>query len=144
MANRVNPRNTDTTLIQVEESQDAFEQMTFGGQLGKGHCLLISNITCPTGRLLVVTPGPSISCTPRGGDGTSLGVQLSLAQNQRTGFTRLFRGTPNIGTSPNFDRGYVNEPGNVDRGSNPTMLEFGETYNLCLLFREMKLWVIPG
>ena len=98
---------------------------------------MMSNITCPAGSLVAVTPGPNISCTPRGGDGTSLGVQLGLANArvQDFGFSRLLKGTDNVGVALNYDRGYLFNPPNVNRGSNPTMTEFCADNNILTLSR---------
>ena len=85
--------NIDATDIKVDKSLDAFAQMqTFSGARGKGHCYMFSNITCSAGSVLAVTPGPNISCPPRGGDGLSLGVQLGLAteREQQTGVPEGF------------------------------------------------------
>ena len=128
--------NIDTTSIQVDQSQDAFCQMqTYSGERRKGHCLLMSNITDPAGGLVAVTPGPNIACTPRGGDGTSLGVQLALARGQNSGFTRILRGTENIGTAFNFDRGYLFNPPNVNTGTNPTLTDFCRDNDILTLSR---------
>ena len=43
----------------------------------------MSNITDSSGVILAVTPGPNIACSPRGGDGVSLGVHLAAHQEQR-------------------------------------------------------------
>jgi hypothetical protein len=56
------------------------QMQTFSGDRGKGHCYLFSNITCSSGSILAVTPGPNISCPPRGGDGVSFGVHLGLSE----------------------------------------------------------------
>ena len=75
--------NIDTTDIKVEKSSDAYAQMqTFSGDRGKGHAVFFSNITCPAGSILAVTPGPNIACPPRGGDGVSLGVHLGAAEEE--------------------------------------------------------------
>ena len=110
---------------------------TYSGKREKGQCVLFSNVTCPKGTLVAVTPGPNISCTPRGGDGTSLGLQFDLARNQQDGFTRLFRGTADTGTSLNFDRGYIYQAHNVNTGNNPTMLEFCLQNDVLPLFRTI-------
>ena len=80
---------------------DAFAQMqTFSGDRGKEHCVLF---TCSSGSIIAVSPGPNISCPPRGGDGLSLGVQLGLAEENEmlTGVpswcSRLFDGTEELG-----------------------------------------------
>ena len=128
--------NIDTTSIKVDQSKDAMAQFqTYSGERGKGHCLLFSNVTCPAGSLVLVTPGPNISCTPRGGDGTSLGVQFELARGQNVGLPRILRGTDNIGAAINFDRGYLFNPPNVNTGSNPTMTEFCQDNNVLALCR---------
>ena len=134
--------NIDTTDIKVEKSADAFAQMqTFSGDRGKGHCLLFSNLTCPAGTVLAVSPGPNISCPPRGGDGVSLGVQLRLAEEReqltrtKMGFTKLLQGTPNIGTAADVDRGYTYVPHNVNTRSNPTFPEYCAAKDILLLTR---------
>ena len=120
---------------------DAFAQMqTFSGDRNKGHCYLLSNVTDSSGYILAVTPGPNISCPPRGGDGVSLGVHLGQAEEDErvtgvpSGFTNLLRGTQNIGVGLDFDRGYVYQP-NVNRGSNPSLLEFCQRNNVLPLYR---------
>ena len=116
------------------------QMQTFSGDRGKGHCYLFSNITCSSGSILAVTPGPNISCPPRGGDGVSLGVQHGLAaESERTtgvptGHTRFCRGTPNIGVGLVVDKGYIHQP-NVNTGSNPTLLEYCQTNNILPLYR---------
>ena len=82
--------NVDTTDIQVDKSSDGFaQQQTFSGDRGKGHCYLFSNVTCSSGSILAVTPGPNVSCSPRGGDGVSLGVHLTRAVNTGSNPTLL-------------------------------------------------------
>ena len=116
------------------------QKQSYSGDRGKGHCYLFSNVTSSDGSILLVTPGPNISCPPRGGDGISLGVQHGLAeQNERltgipSGHTRLLRGTPNIGTGIVFDRGYKHQP-NVDRQGNPTLIEFCRDNDVLPLYR---------
>ena len=57
-----------------------------------------------------MTPGANISCTPRGGDGTSLGVQLGLASEHDDGLPAPLRGTDEMGICLNFDHGYLFTP----------------------------------
>ena len=97
--------NLDTTDIKVDKSTDAnFQMQTYSGDRGKGHALFFSNMTCPSGSILAVTPGPNIACPPRGGDGISLGVHLGMAEStgSSSGFTKLLRGTNNIGGCSKF------------------------------------------
>ena len=101
--------NIDTTHVRVDKSTDAFvQQQTYSGARGYKHCVYFSNITASNGEILAVTPGPNIACTPRGGDGVSLGVQLGLAQQQESdtgtasGFTRLLREAFQIVKNPLF------------------------------------------
>ena len=126
--------NLDCTKISVQQTEDAFAQFqTYSGERGDGHCLLFSNITDSAGALVAVTPGPNISCTPRGGDGTSMGVQLALAGN--SGFVQLIRGTPRVGVALIHDRGYLHDAPNVNRGSNPTLSEWCEANDVLNLSR---------
>ena len=75
--------NIDTTDIQVDKSMDAYaQQQTYSGDRGKKHCVFFSNITDSAGAILAVSPGPAIACSPRGGDGVSLGVHLGQDQEQ--------------------------------------------------------------
>ena len=128
--------NIDTTHIQVDQSKDAMAQMqTYSGEREKGHCLLIGNVTDTAGSLVLVQPGPNISCTPRGGDGTSLGLQFELGRGQNAGLPRLLRGTDNVGVAINFDRGYLFNPPNVNTGTNETMTEFCQNNNVLTLSR---------
>ena len=128
--------NIDTTAIKVDQSSDAFAQMdTYSGERGSGHCLLFSNITCSHGSLVCISPSPNISCTPRGGDGTSLGIHLARARENNEGFTRVLCGTPNIGVGVVHDRGYQYDPPNVNRGTNPNLAEFCEDNNILKLTR---------
>ena len=107
--------NIDTTNVAVDQSSDAFAQMqTYSGQRGKGHCYLFSNVTDNVGAIVAVTPGPNISCTPRGGDGVSLGVQLGLANQSEqnssvVGFAALLRGSQSIGGIFFLSKGEVGE-----------------------------------
>ena len=133
--------NIDTTDIKVDKSLDAFAQMqTFSGDRQKGHCYLFSNITCSLGSILAVSPGPQISCPPRGGDGVSLGVQLGQAEQRQQlsgvseGFTKLLQGTPNLGVGLDFDNGYVYQP-NVNQGTNPSLLDYCQQNDILPLFR---------
>ena len=126
----------DTTAISVDQSQDAFAQMqTHSGERGKGHCLLFSNLSCPAGTLVQVTPSPNISCTPRGGDGTSLGVQLALGRDGNSGCPRVILGTNNVRVALVHDRGYLFNPTNVNTGTNPTVTEFCDDNNILSLSR---------
>ena len=125
----------------MDKSQDAFLQMqTYSGDRGKGHAVFFSNITCPMGSLLAVTPGPNIACPPRGGDGVSLGVHLGTAETQylntgfSTGFAKLLKGTRNLGVAVAVDRGYVYRP-NVNIGTNPTFQQYCEDNDILLIFR---------
>ena len=131
--------NIDTTAISVDQSQDAFAQMqTHSGERAKGHCVMMSNITDAAGGLVAVSPGPNISCTPRGGDGTSLGLQLGLANargDQDFGFSELLKGTSSVGMALNFDRGYLFNPTNVNQGTNPILTEFCADNNILTLSR---------
>ena len=130
----------DTTDVKVDQSSDAFAQMqTYSGDRGKGHCYLFSNVTDNFGSIVAVTPGPNISCTPRGGDGISFGVQLGLAEDRSrnsgsAGFAVLLNGTATIGVALNADRGYIYQP-NVNRGSNPTYLEYCNANDILPLYR---------
>ena len=133
--------NIDTTDITVDKSSDAFAQMqTHSGDRGKKHCVFFSNLTDSCGRIIAVTPGPNIACTPRGGDGVSLGVHLGQAEEtQRTtgrtpACTRLLGGTPNIGVGLDFDRGYKYQP-NINTHGNPTLLEFCAAHDILPLYR---------
>ena len=98
--------NMDATDIKIDKTSDAFCQMqTYSADRGKGHCVLFSNLTCPAGTVLAVSPGPNISCPPRGGENVSIGVQLRMAEEREAqsntcqGFTKLLKGTHNIGTA---------------------------------------------
>ena len=137
--------NIDATDVKVDKSMDAFAQMqSFSGDRQKGHCYLFSNVTCSKGSILAVTPGPNVACSPRGGDGVSLGVHLGIAQQRDplrdplldpdTGLPRLLGGSQNIGVGLVFDQGYVYQP-NVNRGSNPTLLEYCEDNDILPIYR---------
>ena len=115
--------NYDTTHLPTPNSLDAHFQMDhYSGPRGKGHCELGGGITCPAGTVLAVTPGLKVSATPRGGDGVTLGTELGQSDRMviRLGFSRLFRGTPNIGVLLVWDRGFIYIPHNVNLGANPT------------------------
>lgn len=134
--------NLDATDIKVDKTTDAFGQMqTFSGDRGKGHCLMFSNLTCPAGSVLAVSPGPSISCPPRGGEAVSIGVQLQMSEareqqtNTTQGFTKLLKGTGNLGTAIDVDRGYVYEPRNVNTRGNPSFVEYCDQNDILLLTR---------
>ena len=136
--------NIDATDIKVEKSADAFLQMsTYSGERNKGHCLLFSNVTDSSGSIVAVTPGPNISCTPRGGDGVSLGVHMARAEEiarttgTRTGFDKLLRGTLRLGVGLVMDRGYVYRP-NVNTGSNPSVLEYCQNNDILSIFRPNR------
>ena len=131
--------NIDTTNVSVDQSEDALAQMrTYSGKREYRHCLLFSNITCARGSLVAITPGPNISCTPRGGDGTSLGVQFNISRVQGlTGFARLLAGSQNTGVGLVVDRGYLFDAPNVDTGDNPSVVEFCEENDVLLLYRSM-------
>ena len=133
--------NIDTTDIMVDKTSDAFAQMqTYSGDRGKKHCLFFSNLTDSLGRIIAVTPGPNIACTPRGGDGVSLGVHLGQAQaTQRTtgqtpACTRLLGGTPRIGVGLDFDRGYKFLD-RVNTGNNPNLIEVCADLDILPLYR---------
>ena len=134
--------NIDTTDIQVDKSTDGLaQQQTFSGDRNKGHCYLMSNITDASGQILAVTPGPNVSCSPRGGDGVSIGVHLGQAERNarrtgvHTGFTKMMNGTSNIGTAMVFDKGYVYQP-RVNTGSNPTLIEYCHRNDILPLYRS--------
>ena len=139
--------NIDTTDIKVDKSTDAFAQMaTYSGDRGKGHCILMSNLTCPAGTVLAVSPANN-SCSPRCGDNVSLGVQLRLANerqqqtNTTQGFTKLLKGTapsqlsPGLGVAANVDRGYTYTPHNVNTQSNPSFPDYCAQNDILLLTR---------
>ena len=113
---------------------------TYSGKREKGHCVLVSNLTDPAGRLIAVTPGPGISCTPRGGDGTSLGIHLSagVSEGNGSGLNKILIGTASIGVCLNMDRGYVVKPTNVDTGSNLSVLEFCHSHDILTLYRFLQ------
>lgn len=134
--------NLDTTDVKIDKSQDAFFQMqTYSGDRGKGHAVFFSNITCPMGSVLAVTPGPNIACPPRGGDGVSIGVHLGSAEAQSrnegnvTGFAKLLRGTQARGVAVVVDRGYIYEP-NVNVGNNPTFQAYCQDNDILLIYRS--------
>ena len=130
--------NIDTTDLCVDQAQDAFSQMrTYSGSRGKQHCLLFSTITDTQGAVVCTTPGPNISCTPRGGDGTSLGVQFGLVRDPDNGFTTLLRGTEDIGTCLNMDRGYLFIAHNVNLGDYPSVLQFCQENNILPIYRTI-------
>ena len=135
--------NVDTTDIQVDKSSDGFaQQQTFSGDRGKGHCYLFSNVTCSSGSILAVTPGPNVSCSPRGGDGVSLGVHLARAEEEAAetgvpdGMTNLMDGVEDLGVAMVADRGYIYRP-RVNTGSNPTLLEYCERHDILALYKPM-------
>ena len=130
--------NYDTTRFSSPNSLDAFHQMDhYSGGRDKGHCVLGGALTCAAGTAVAVTPGFKISATPRGGDGIAMGVELGIADEaiERSGFTRLLRGTPNIGVLLVFDRGFVYIPRNVNTGTNPTPVEWCRQNNVQTLWR---------
>lgn len=101
----------------------------------------MSNITDASGQILAVTPGPNVSCSPRGGDGVSIGVHLGQAERNarrtgvHTGFTKMMNGTSNIRTAMVFDKGYVYQP-RVNTGSNPTLIEYCHRNDILPLYRS--------
>ena len=136
--------NIDTTHIPVDKSSDAYaQQQTFSGDRGKGHCVFFSNMTCSSGSILAVSPGPNIACPPRGGDGVSLGIHLAADQTEREatgvsqGLPKLGQGTDEIGIGLVCDRGYIFRP-RVNIGSNQTVLEYCEQNDILPLYRPKR------
>ena len=128
----------DATHLSFDKSEDPeVNRNTYSGKREYRHCVLFNLITCPLGSIVAVTPGPNISCTPRGGDGTSFGVQVTISRLQNlTGFVTLLAGSPELGTCLVVDRGYVVIPHNVNIGDNPTFLQFCEENDVLPLFRS--------
>ena len=129
--------NYDTTHFASPNSLDAFQQMDmYSGDRGKGHCVLGGALTCAAGTVVALTPGFKISATPRGGDGIALGEELNRADQSVDiiGFTRLLRGTRNIGVLLVFDRGFVYIPRNVQTRTNLTPVDW------CIQNDVQTLW----
>lgn len=125
--------NYDTTHFPAPNSLDAHFQMDhYSGNRGHGHCELGGAITDAQGRVVAVTPGLKVSVTPRGGDGVTLGTELAQADNMRIrlGFTKLLIGTPVIGTLLVWDRGFIYIPHNVNRGTDPTPVDWCRANNV--------------
>ena len=117
----------DTTYFPTTNSLDALFQMDhYSGKRGHGHCELGGAITSCRGDVAAVTPGLKVAATPRGGDGITLGLELGQADKleQRLGFSRLLKGTRNIGVLFVTDRGFKYIPHNINLGDNPTPIEW--------------------
>ena len=125
--------NYDITDLGTTSSADAHFQMDhFTGPRGKGHCELAGAITDSEGRVVALTPGLKVAATPRGGDSITLGKELGESDKMpiRLGFSRMFVGTPNVGVLLVTDRGFVYIAHNVNRGNDPTPIEWCRNNNV--------------
>ena len=136
--------NEDPTYLTSPTSNDPkYQQDIYSGKRGKGHCQLAGALVCPIGSILAIRPGPHISATPRGGENVSLGASLGQldCHGLFTGYPRLLRGTPKIGTVLNTDRGFhvvpyrLNRTNDSNRAQDPTTLEWCDQNNVHKMWR---------
>ena len=135
--------NEDPTYLTSPNSNDPqYQQDTFSGRRGHGHCQLAGAMVDPIGRILAVRPGPHISTTPRGGENVSMGAQLGQYDRHGiyTGMVRLFRGTSNIGTCLNTDRGFQFVPHRLNRTNDPNRADDPTTLDWCDQNNAHKMW----